>query len=186
MKTSKPNFAILIAALAAFLMSGCGKSNGPNGTNNGTIWGQGNNGGYVQGNACFTGQELQAGAFSLGIGIQQGIADYSTYRVQAQGVVTGGQLGYIQFQGNLGRQINGYASIMIQAQTTGQQGYASMFTGQGVLTLGSTIIQDIMQRYGYQVCFGAVSINTLYQGSTLYGGYVTLQLNNGQTYPILF
>lgn len=185
---SKPIAAIVIAVFAALSMSGCGKSNKSNSpNNNGLIWGQGGTG--VGGSACLsgTGQELQAGGFSLAFNVTQGMADYAN--VQATGSVTGGQIGYQQIQmtqGSLGRVINGYASIIINAQVQGGNQQVSYFTGPGVLVLGPTILQDIMMRYGQQVCFGAIQIQTGHSGSTLYGGYVYVQLNNGQAYPIYF
>lgn len=139
--------------------------------------------------ACLSGQDVESRGFTLGLYVNQGILDTSASRLDAQTIILSGSPGYMHLPGNFSRTINGYASIALQIQPLAPKDKTQNFmgiSGSGALWLGPTILQDLIQKNGSSICFSIAMIQTLYSGTTLYGGYVTLGLSNGQFYPILF
>lgn len=185
---SKPMFLILFTALA-FAMSGCGKSNGSAAAPSPYVGPQGNypSGGGTLGSACTPVNSPISFQGSMYIDSANVIAG-ANMPVQGGGYGTT-YGGAIQMASQNYYPSNAYGYITIQAQMIS----ATSANAGGMLQLSQAAIQQIMMQMGYggvsynQIpCASIISINLGHYNTTLYGGQVTLLINNQIQYPVYF
>jgi hypothetical protein len=191
MKQSKPMFLILFAVIAV-AMSGCGKSSSPAPANPNLVNPQ-INGGYGGGYGGGAGGNFGSGCTPIQSPIQfSGVMYIDSANVLAglgapQPTQTNGQnFGAIQMASDSTMPAATYGIISIQAQMFSVNGA----NGVGTIQLSQAAIQQAALQsgvpYGQFPCAAVASIQLTHYNTRLYGGVVRLMINGNVPYEVYF